>query len=72
MVLTEEEAKTKTCPHLRYCENPYHVAADRDPPVYSHQRCEGSGCMAWAWLDPHSDIEVRRGTCGLNPYMGIR
>ncbi len=49
MLMTEEEAKTKTCPLVRYCENSYHVSADNGHPMYAHQRCEGSACMAWRW-----------------------
>jgi hypothetical protein len=49
VILTEEEAKTKTCPHVRYCENPHHVMQDHGPAIYSQSVCIGSHCMAWRW-----------------------
>lgn len=47
--LTEEEAKTQMCPHVRYCINEDVMQEGRSP-LYVHQLCQGSDCkMAWRW-----------------------
>lgn len=45
--MTEDEAKTKTCPTISYCVNELGVIQDRDAPLYAQATCIGSACMAW-------------------------
>lgn len=54
---TEEEAKTKVCPHMRHCLNPYQVR-DGEAAIYEHSNCLGSACMAWRW----NEDQVQRKT----------
>ncbi len=74
--MTEEEAKTKWCPHKRVAIvsedlsecTPAHnqVEFDARPELgkYAvHYRCIGSACMAWRWLDDEPGCEA--GFCGL-------
>ncbi len=64
--MTEEEAKSKWCPHARVASSPVtlrypdgHIHSVMSPPVSVNRggagaadevRCLGSGCMAWRWL----------------------
>lgn len=77
MILTEEAAKAKWCPHARVIFNhrtdgsaahpPTHAATaynrSSDPMPLSN--CLGSGCMAWCWVNTPAVAE-RRGTCGMH------
>ena len=73
--MTEDEAKTKWCPHRRIGEEVsggidavYHYAATNNG-----ARCIGSGCMMWRWeygYNPnlpidHAPIKTDHGHCGL-------
>lgn len=53
--MTEEEAKTKWCPHARETMDHGHGAANRDYSGKPISKCLGSTCMAWRtrhqWLD---------------------
>lgn len=64
--MTEEEAKTKWCPHVRV------IGIDEEGPGNSWNceevkpmgsSCIASGCMAWRWINP--DSETPDGYCGL-------
>ena len=63
IVVTEQEAKTKWCPHMTYCVNPHHVM-DGLAAEYVQAKCSASECMAWRW---HGNIygEECSGYCGL-------
>lgn len=85
MEISEEEAKTKWCPHARTSvDNIPTVSFNRliakgkvDDPAYIHaaNKCMGSKCMAWTWIEPDKlrdidlvtgDVEAaRKGRCGL-------
>jgi len=69
MVLTEEEAKTKWCPHKRvdsYEGNSnYNTHADGDLPDES--KCIASDCMMWRW-DEASDRDENGNLIGGTNY----
>lgn len=69
-MLTEAEAKTKWCPQVTYCTNELDVIQDGRTPLYAHQLCEASGCMAWRWMTNVGEDVFARGYCGLagHPY----
>lgn len=50
IVVTEQEAKTKWCPHMTYCVNPHHVM-DGLAAEYVQAKCCASECMAWRWSE---------------------
>ncbi len=59
MILTEEEARTKWCPHDK---------TERYNNFAAHNRCIASDCMAWRWAKPIDEFDgtvVRTGYCGL-------
>ena len=62
--MTEDEAKTKWCPHARkvfpYSEAPAHNREADDAPA---TKCIASECMAWL-REPVVD-DRKRGYCGL-------
>lgn len=65
MVVTEEEAKTKWCPFVRYGAT---AAVNRDfQSQYSdrHCHCIGSACMAWRRGPYDHTHNQARGFCGL-------
>jgi hypothetical protein len=72
-ILTEEEAKTKWCPMVRFhvggddqcydnkpqpTEQPYHA---RTESVF----CIASDCMMWRWKWPYIEDNDTEGYCGL-------
>ena len=75
--MTEDEAKTKWCPHIRYTPPTQESGwswNSNDP--CGQPMCIGSACMAWRWVEPPSDwlahatVEQREayrphGYCGL-------
>ena len=61
--MTEQEAKTKWCPHMTYCANPAQLY-ESNFAVYDNSMCCASECMAWRW-DGVIDGEDRSGYCGL-------
>ena len=71
--MTEDEAKTKWCPHKRVvivsddlsdlCPSHNLIAFDGKPDLAKdapHYRCIGSACMAWRF-----NISMATGFCGL-------
>ncbi len=51
---TEDEARKKWCPHVRYSSNRGDginrwVTAEDEQPNPEMSRCIGSECMAWRW-----------------------
>ena len=42
--MTEDEAKTKWCPHIRPNKGDFEIAP------YAGSWCIGAECMAWRWL----------------------
>lgn len=51
MFLTEADAKTQTCPHIRYIYNEIDVLQEGRAPIYVQQNCQGAACkMAWRWM----------------------
>ena len=81
MIVTEQEARTKWCPHARLGNNPgCNRAADVTGPWRDRvpkALCIASECMAWKWKQNHSPeereqrkvhhlaAEVPLGYCGL-------
>ncbi len=69
MIVTEQIAKTKKCPHLPpdiFVENCNDGVAHR---VIAYPPCIASACMAWEWTYPSEQDgapEERRGHCGLS------
>lgn len=60
--MTEEEAKTKWCPHA--------IASHTNPRQHNGEvwlhNCIGSACMAWRWSDETMTREASdSGFCGL-------
>ena len=49
MTMTEDEAKKKLCPLMRYCVNARDAICHKEPAVYEQSTCQASDCMAWAW-----------------------
>lgn len=45
--MTEDEAKTKVCPHIQYCITHPAALAEGQNPEYSQSTCLASECMAW-------------------------
>jgi hypothetical protein len=79
--MTEEEAKTKWCPHVRYAAfmrndsgkieaiGAYNRAADKDglPVLPGDARCIGSACMMWRWSSYYeAPAKNELGFCGLS------
>lgn len=80
MSMTEEEAKTKWCPHVRVSNGPDGTWNKFDvgvasPSIYT---CIGSACMAWRWQagtfeeygklkasDDNGYVVDAKGFCGL-------
>lgn len=67
MLMTEEEAKTKWCPQVRYgafqepAANRWKQSAPEDQPHALNPvpcRCIGSDCMAWRW-GPRADQPIK-------------
>jgi hypothetical protein len=75
MILTEEEAKKKWCPHTRLYQSNITqvfnraVTVDKDSKMIASYdncpgaRCIGSQCMAWTWVEPKNlrDIDLVTG-----------
>ena len=71
--MTEEEAKTKWCPHNR--EEPRFVRHVSEIHPHAPNRCIGSACMAWrnelgvkSYPDGSIDVQLKptgHGYCGL-------
>ena len=81
--MTEEEAKTKWCPFIRFspCEDSQFTLTNRGVglgvrergDIWAYEtRCLGSACMAWCWdvEMSRSDPEVDHGYCGLAVKSG--
>lgn len=75
--MTEDEAKTKWCPHgqIAIAVGPSDgiEVADNRPDNIKHANCIGSDCMMWRWNNgayplPNDPPEIRNrydGFCGL-------
>jgi hypothetical protein len=56
--MTEEEAKTKWCPHARCTNSTYTESANREPTSYPTEslngacNCIASDCMMWCETEP--------------------
>jgi hypothetical protein len=74
--MTEEEAKTKWCPHVRFLD----LGIEDDQPCNRHAddingkeagynpkyaRCIGSACMMWRWKAHYAEESLSNGFCGL-------
>ena len=46
--MTEEEAKSKWCPHVRSYAGGWNADSSHRIPTVA--RCIGSDCMAWRWV----------------------
>ena len=61
--MTEDEAKTKWCPHVRFVDCEDRLYDNRPSSMQNGAICLGSACMAWRWINP--DSEAPDGYCGL-------
>lgn len=59
MIVTEQEAKTKWCPHARLRSLNGDVAINRatDGSSATRSKCLASECMAWKWVYGNSPAE---------------
>ena len=63
MMLTEDEAKTKWCPHARNLHQWNEEAApNRDADDKPISRCIASACMAWRWREDGGYRQTKDGT----------
>ena len=63
-MMTEDEARTKWCPKVMRHGGLKPIGSPTPIPT---DRCIGSDCMWWVWVDTpnkHVDIKERRGHCG--------
>ena len=78
MLLTEDEARQKWCPHVSLCEVGGAIYDNRGQ-SHGFTRCIASECMSWRWSDERrqgtivsvketdgTEREVIRGYCGLS------
>lgn len=80
MLLTEEQARTKWCPHARqvamtHTETGMSSTANRDGAAhYGVQNCNciASDCMAWRWRNTASGMVLRRVYKGTLEYEDYR
>jgi len=56
VILSEEEAKTKWCPMVRYSQNFNDLTSNR-PGEYDHPYCMASDCMMWRWENQEAWID---------------
>lgn len=49
VLLTDDEARQRECPLIRYCTNPAHVIGEGAAAIHEHAACRGSGCQGWRW-----------------------
>lgn len=75
MFLTEEQAHTFECPHVRYLFNEMGVIHDKDSAIYIHQKCQASRCISWRWnsgepFKSAADAEYRKSGKRLTPSVG--
>lgn len=65
--MTEDEAKTKWCPHVRFVDCEDRLYDNRPSSMQNGARCLASECMAWRWLDDGEALvgEPYEGCCGL-------
>ena len=64
MLMTEQEARTKWCPHYRQYQGE-DATGDNRPGGGFNPLCIASDCMAWRWADPAEKHERRQcETCG--------
>jgi hypothetical protein len=62
--MTEDEAKTKWCPYVRFVDCEDRLYDNRPSSMQNGAKCLGSGCMAWRWdYDEYGD--ATEGFCGL-------
>ena len=61
--MTEDEAQTKWCPHVRFVDCEDRLYDNRPSSMQNGAKCLGAGCMAWRWINP--DSEAPEGYCGL-------
>ena len=71
--MTEEEAKSKWCPHVRSYQGGWNVGStDRVP---KQALCIGSRCMAWRWVQDELTNFVANGKTVVTPsehgYCGL-
>ncbi len=76
MNVTENEARTKWCPHVRTIV----YGAEGDSPAVNRDtahapfnlNCIGSDCMMWAVTDPDTvEQKHRRGWCGMATVVEV-
>lgn len=71
--MTEDEAKTKWCPFVRFHRTPFDThAPNRNVTASDTTLCLGSGCMAWrskeqTWFTNRAEAEFRRTGRRLEP-----
>ena len=61
--MTEDQARTKWCPHVRYGDGGDDVATNRCGKFTSENhewaRCIASDCMMWRWGERHTQEPIK-------------
>jgi hypothetical protein len=49
VIMSPDEARTRTCPLVRYLANESNVIQDGQAAIYYHANCVAAECLGWRW-----------------------